>query len=65
MTDKQNCFGKDDEFPLDAYIAVYNWIGDWAETVHDPEQRRIAQDAYDSLTAVESLMRDVMDGEDH
>jgi hypothetical protein len=60
VTDKQNCAGSDDEFPLDAYIAVYNWIGNWMEATHDLEQRRIAQAAYESLTAVGTHMRDVM-----
>jgi hypothetical protein len=60
MTDKQNRDGKDDEFPLDAYTAVYAWIGKWAEEACDPEQRRIAQAAYESLTAVGVYMRDIM-----
>ena len=45
---------------LEAYISVYNWIKKWAEETCDPEQRVIAQAAYESLTAVGVLMRDVM-----
>lgn len=60
MTNKGNRAGRDEEFPLDAYIAVYAWIGKWAEETFDPEQRVIAQAAYESLTAVGVLMRDVM-----
>jgi hypothetical protein len=60
MADKQNRDGRDDEFPLDAYVALYTWIGNWAEEACDPEQRRIAQAAYESLTSVGILMRDVM-----
>jgi hypothetical protein len=59
MTKKKKSAARD-EFPLDAYIAVYNWIGNWAEEAGDPEQRVIAQAAYESLTAVGILMRDVM-----
>jgi hypothetical protein len=60
MTNKENRAGSDEEFPLEAYIAVYNWIKKWAEEICDPEQRVIAQAAYESLTAVGVLMRDVM-----
>ncbi len=60
MTDKQNRDSKDDEFPLDAFAAVYTWIGNWAEETCDPEHRMIAEAAYESLTAVGVLMRDVM-----
>lgn len=60
MTKKKNRAGKDEEFPLEAYIAVYDWIGTWAEQASYPEQRVIAQAAYESLTAVGVLMRDVM-----
>jgi hypothetical protein len=60
MTDKQNSVDNDDEFPLEAYIAVYNWIGNWAESTRNMGQRRIAKAAYDALTAVGLLMRDVM-----
>jgi hypothetical protein len=52
MTNKENRVGGEEEFPLDAYIAVYNWITKWAEETYDPEQRVIAQAAYESLTAV-------------
>ena len=57
---KHKYTSRDDEFPLDAYIAVHRWIGNWAEEARDREQRRIAQAAYDSLTAVGILMRDNM-----
>ena len=60
MTDNQNPDDTDDEFPLDAYVAVYTWIGKWAEEACDPEQRRIAQEAYESLTSVGVYMRDIM-----
>lgn len=60
MTNQENRAGTDEEFPLGAYIAVYNWIKKWAEETCDPEQREIAQAAYESLTAVGVLMRDVM-----
>ena len=60
MTKKKKRAGRDDEFPLDAYTAVYNWIGNWAEETSDPEQRVIAQAAYESLTAVGVLMLEVM-----
>jgi hypothetical protein len=60
MTDKQNRDSRDDEFPLDAYTAVYTWIGNWAEEACDPEQRMIAQAAFESLTAVGVYMRDIM-----
>jgi len=39
MAGKQNRECRDDEFPLDAYAAVYTWIGKWAEEAIDPEQR--------------------------
>lgn len=45
---------------MDAYTAVYTWIGKWAEEACDPEQRRIAQEAYASFTAVGVYMRDIM-----
>jgi hypothetical protein len=60
MTEKEDRAGRDEQFPLEAYIAVFNWIGKWAEETSDPEQRVIAQSAYESLTAVGVLMRDVM-----
>ena len=55
-----SCSGGNEQFPLEAYIAVYKWIGDWAETASEPEELVIAKEAYDSLTAVGILMRDVM-----
>ncbi len=60
VTNKKNCAGSDDEFPLDAYAALYTWIGQWAEETDDPEQRMIAQAAYESLTAVGVYMLDFM-----
>jgi hypothetical protein len=60
ITDKKNRSGSDEQFPLEAYIAVYKWIGDWAEVASEPGERVIAQAAYESLTAVGVLMRDVM-----
>ena len=60
MADKQTPGSRDDEFPLDAYAALYTWIGKWAEEADDPEQRMIAQAAYESLTAVGVYMRDIM-----
>ena len=51
---------KDGQFPLEAYTAVYEWIGKWTEVARDPEQRIIAQSAYASLTAVGELVLDVM-----
>jgi len=60
MTNNESGAGKDEEFPLEAYIAVYDWIAKWAEEAGDSKQRAIAQAAYDSLTSVGVLMRDVM-----
>ena len=40
------------EFPLDAYCAVYGWIDDWSAEASDPELRRIALAASKSLHAV-------------
>jgi hypothetical protein len=60
MADKQNRDGIDDEFPLDAYAAVYTSIGSWAQEASNPGQRRIAQADYESLTAVGVYMRDIM-----
>jgi hypothetical protein len=60
MAKKKNRAGRDEEFPLEAYCAVYEWIGNWAEIAKDPEVRVIAQAAYESPTAVGVLMRDVM-----
>ena len=60
MTDKRYRDGRDDELPLDAYLAVYTWIGRWAEEASDPERRRIAQAVHESLTALGVNMRDVM-----
>jgi hypothetical protein len=57
---KDKAIEKDQEFPLDAYISVYNWIANWAEDSCDPEHRAVAQDAYESLTAVGVIIRDVM-----
>ena len=31
MTNKENRAGRDEEFPLEAYITVHNWIRKWAE----------------------------------
>lgn len=52
--------GIDDDFPLDAYAALYTWIVKWAEETDDPEQHLIAQAAYESLTALGVYMRDLM-----
>ena len=49
-----------EEFPLEAYTAVYDWIAKWAEEECDSEARVIAQAAFESLTAVGVLMHDVM-----
>jgi hypothetical protein len=57
---KKKSTGKDKQFPLAAYIEVYDWIGNWAEVASDPELHLIAQSAFVSLTAVGVLMRDVM-----
>ncbi len=59
-TDKKNPTGRDEEFPLMAFIAVHEWIGKWVKKTCDPEQRVIAQAAYESLTALGALMPDVM-----
>jgi hypothetical protein len=29
MTNKENRAGRDEEFPLEAYITVHNWIRKW------------------------------------
>lgn len=57
---RENRAGGGEEFPLEAFTAVYEWIGNWAEEACDPEQRVIAKAAYDSLTAVGVFIRDAM-----
>jgi len=49
-----------DEFPLDEYSAVYEWIGRWSEVAEDREQRVIALAATKSLHAVGLFMLETM-----
>jgi len=57
---EQDRNARDEQFPLEAYTTVYEWIGKWAEVARDEEQRLIAESAYASLTAVGNLVLDVM-----
>ncbi len=51
---------QDEPFPLEAYEAVYCWIGRWAEESQDPEHRVIAEAAHDVLTVVGNVVLEAM-----
>lgn len=60
MKKNSNSGGSDGEFPLAAYIAVYDWIETWVEAACDPQERVIALAAFHALTSVGVLIQDIM-----
>jgi hypothetical protein len=49
-----------DEFPLEAYCAVYQWLGKWSQETDDQELRAIARAASKSLHAVGLIILQTM-----
>ena len=48
------------QFPLEAYCAVYQWIDDWSRIAKDRELRAIARSASKSLHAVGTVLLETM-----
>jgi hypothetical protein len=49
-----------EEFPLEAYGAVYSWIDKWSEEALDPDLSAIALAASESLYAVGMIVFETM-----
>lgn len=46
MNGNDESTAKNDEFPLEAYVALYTWIASWMESTNDPEHYAVAKATY-------------------